>query len=403
MTTRSPEVIGERSPLLFWVICAVASEDDFRAQLAPRVKQLVLNTISSPVHSVETVQALLLLCLWPFRASFRSDDPSYFYSGLATQIGMLLGLHRPAQTHAYRHEWDSHPVPGFRVKTTTWLACFVINHQLAYFNGVPPSLVADTQLLAMLNEPTVNPTLAQLCRIYCLLAQSLKEISCDGVHPSGLQDPSTRMQMIQRFTAQLTALRTTHLEPMNDMIKVVFLHARIQVHSFALHDDMSPSPELRGVLIDLENDSCDLIDLCHDMNLAVAPNHFWLAVAYCGCVIVRILQSPLCTQRETLEDKFTTMQQALRSVAASNDDMSIKAVLVLQALRVFKDIKQTPPILSRMSAWISYDCRRIYWENWTRNGFGQHPIAGRPSIELVQEIPFSNSASVTENAFVWQT
>ncbi|KAK4495021.1 hypothetical protein PRZ48_013348 [Zasmidium cellare] len=148
-----------------------------------------------------------------------------------------------------------------------------------------------------------------------------------------------------------------------------------------MQDDMTPSPELNAMLVDLENDACDLIDVCHNMNLTTAPNYFWLAVAYTGCVIVRILHSSLCSQRETLEDKFMTMQQALRSVAASKDDMSTKASLVLQALHVFKDIKQSPPILSRMSAWILYDCRRIYWENWTKNGLDNIHLSDRTQLE----------------------
>jgi len=60
------------------------------------------------------------------------------------------------------------------------------------------------------------------------------------------------------------------------------------------------------------------------------------------------------------------VSSALTSSASSPDDLVNKACIMFQTLPFLEDLKQSPPLVSRMASWISYDERRIFWENWSR-------------------------------------
>jgi hypothetical protein len=371
MTDSSADAIFASSPLLFWVICAITSPR-LQATLSPAIKRLVEETVHTPLHGVETVQALVLLCVWPFRVSFLSDDFSYFYSSMASQIGLQLGLHRPTGTHCYRYSWDVQPMLDRDVRLTTWMACFAVDRMQAAMRGVPYSLLAHPELVRALDDPDLDPGLTHLCRILHIFSEATLEIGFNGPLPSGLREPETRLTLLRLWTERLTAL-DARKQSLDDARRIVFLYARVQLRAFVLQDDVPISAEVLEMIKLLEEDTCDLVDLCNTMNLAIAPGHVRVAMTYVGFVLVRILQTPYSTQREVLEEKLERIIQALTASASSQDDVANKACLILQGLPYMTDLKRTPPILTRMAAWVSYDSRRIFWENWAKMHPDQDP------------------------------
>lgn len=366
MRAQIPSAVLQRSPLLFWVICAITSHSGQAQLLEPLVKTLITNAIHEQSHSVETVQALLLLCIWPFRVSFLGEERSYFYSSMATQISLQLGLHRSSQPHMYRLVWETpEPVVGTDVKLTTYLACFVVDRMVSGALGNPPSIVADSHILNALDDPSVSRPLSQLCRIYHLLSQSILEISSNGSHPSGLQDPATRLNLITHSLTQMSILGSQYLNPMDDMVQLHFVFAKVQILTFALQNDI-PVSASDLALNTLEEEVCDLVDLCESMNLSLAPGHVRRAMSYCGFVLSRLLRLSHSARREVLEEKLRHVSSTLAVSACSPDDVVNKACIMFQTLPFFEDLEQSPPLVSRMASWISYDERRIFWENWSR-------------------------------------
>lgn len=105
----------------------------------------------------------------------------------------MLGLYRPTETHSYRQVWNTQTAPSYRLKMTTWLACYVVDREQAFLQGIPPSICADAYVLDALKDPIVDSTLSQLCRVHQLFARSLRETICNGLLSSGLQHPDTRL------------------------------------------------------------------------------------------------------------------------------------------------------------------------------------------------------------------
>ncbi|KIW25866.1 uncharacterized protein PV07_09002 [Cladophialophora immunda] len=392
MTDLSADAIYASSPLLFWVVCTITSPS-LQPTLAPIVKSLVEEVVHTPKHSVQTVQALLLLCIWPFRVSFLSDDFSYFYSTMATQIGLQLGLHRSMGTHTYRHSWDVQPMPDQEVRLTTWMACFVVDRIQATMRGVPPSLLADPQLVGAFDDPDLDRSLTSLCRILHTFTQGSLEMSYHGPAPSGLQEPTTRLNLMRLYTERLTALNRLVEGTCTDALKIVYLYCRVQVQAYVLQDDVTATlgtEEMLEMIRLLEEDVCDLVDLCNSINLAIGPGHARVAMTYAGFVLARILQTPYSGRREVLEEKLKRAIQALGASAPSQDDVVNKVCLMFQGLPYMSDLKRSPPLLTRMAAWVSYDSRRIFWENWAQmrpdqdlRGGGQFELSPAPTAAAV--------------------
>lgn len=366
VNSESPDDVYSRSPLLFWIICAVTSSWKQQSQLAPLIKAMITDTIHGTSHSVDTVQALLIMCIWPFKTTRLSEDPSHFYSSIATQMSLQLGLHRPNQPYwPLRHGSLSGPstVVDEETRLTTWLACYVVNQMQSSHLGVPASMLVDSNLIAAFGNPTVEPVLSQLCRVYHVLKELSWEISANAPSPTGLIDPAGRLTMIRHYREQLAALEQQHLTPMTDVVKISLLYSRLQLYSFAMLDDMPFTDDLLDLVNDAEATACALIELTYGTNLSIAPIHTRRAMCYSAFVLVRLLQLPYNMQRELLYDSIERVCQSLSTAISAPDDLNRKACAVLQELPYFEDKHRSPAILSRMGASIFYDALRVYWEH----------------------------------------
>ncbi|KAB5533367.1 hypothetical protein GE09DRAFT_1250599 [Coniochaeta sp. 2T2.1] len=305
------------------------------------IKVMITDTIHAASHSVDTIQALLIMCLWPFKTAHLSDDSSQFYCSIATQMGLQLGLHRPNQPYwPLRHgSLNVKPSRGAVLHT------------------------GHTNLLAAFDSPAIDPVLSQLCRIYYLLMQLLWEISANAPTPTGLVEPSARLVLVREYREQWTRLEEQYLTQANDVVKISLLYSRLQLYSFALLDDVPVSEDRLDLVREAEATACELIELTYGMNLSIASIHTRRAMCYAAFVLVRLLQLPYYVQRELLHDSVEHVRQSLSTAISAPDDINRKAYMILQDLPYFEDKPRSPPILSRMGDSIFYDALRVYWEH----------------------------------------
>ncbi|KAE9367382.1 hypothetical protein N431DRAFT_561376 [Stipitochalara longipes BDJ] len=360
----SSEAIYTKSSLLFWVICAVASSNRLKPRFAPHIRHLIAEILTSPARSVETVQALLIICMWPFTFISIADDASFLYSGLATQLGLQLGLHRPFVTHTHvggSEQQDAET--DFEPRLSTWLACFVVNDMQSSYRGVPSPILVDFSLLTCINHPKVDRTLARLCHISRLHIQSSLTIGAKAENKSGLLEPSSRTVMVTLFGAQYAALLQDYLQPIDDIIETAFLSSRIQLWSFALLDDMAFTADLLEIYQQAEKDAIRLIQLGCERNLSSAPFHIGRSIVYSAMVLIKILKSSYALQPEAILDHIDRARQAVNSSIMVENDVTRKAWQILQELPLMQDRKLTPQVFSRMTASMFYDSLRVYAEN----------------------------------------
>jgi hypothetical protein len=128
-TSVSLESIHMSSPLLFWTIAVVTCRHDPRYQdlyqtLTAPYEELLSTILVRSINSLKNIQAILLLCIWPFPVRHQHDEPSLNYCSMAVSAAMQMGLHRPGYSTEYK---ISDMTESDLDKTITWMACVQIS------------------------------------------------------------------------------------------------------------------------------------------------------------------------------------------------------------------------------------------------------------------------------------
>jgi transcriptional regulatory protein LEU3 len=126
----SPDQYYDRSALLFWSIISVAArryEEDaaLLGSLRRCVTKLLWCTISVLPHSRPTIQAILLISVWPFPTSSMSTSISFILVSLARTASMQLGLHRPEAVQDFMRSKTPFDQQGFQEAVRIWGGCYI--------------------------------------------------------------------------------------------------------------------------------------------------------------------------------------------------------------------------------------------------------------------------------------
>jgi hypothetical protein len=358
----SPESVYEKCPLLFWVICAVANSTSTMLELQPGIQAMVGQILVNPPRSVEVVQALLILCMWPFPFYSTLSDPSFLYCGIATQIALQIGLHRPSMSQEFSSRKEVLEVDD-NVRRTTWMACFVVNQMQTARLGVPHSVSADYTLDQALVDPGNPSSLVALCRISRLTAQFTTTIGANGQNLSGLVEPTTRIDMVRFFGTELEKLQKERFPDMSQVVEISYLTSKLYLWSFVLHHDIPRSSHVIEFFYQAEHDAASLIFLAAEKNLARCPFHIARSVLYAALTLLRILASPYARQPTVIYDQIMIASKTLSSAIKVSDDHAQRWSRHLQQLVALRDRKRTPLVRARMSASLVYDAIRVMKEH----------------------------------------
>lgn len=126
----TPNAYYARSPALFWVIISVAArkyEDDVTllGSLKACVTNLVWSCASQLPLPSHTIQALLLLCMWPFPVDTQWRDPSFILVSLAKSAAMQNGLHQPEKMQDFLRVKTQLGPEEFHEAVKLWTGCYI--------------------------------------------------------------------------------------------------------------------------------------------------------------------------------------------------------------------------------------------------------------------------------------
>ena len=118
------------SPVLFWTILLLASSGhhiygNLYRRIIPYHETLFAARLLDP-PSLQTLHAILLLCVWPYPIKSQDDDPCWTLCGIAVNMALQMGLHKPDYSHEYVKRPDMAPGTA-SIRRRTWLACFQIS------------------------------------------------------------------------------------------------------------------------------------------------------------------------------------------------------------------------------------------------------------------------------------
>lgn len=116
--------------MLFWSIILLASrryteEPGLFVSLTAPVKKLLWDTIANPPHTWHVVQAIILVCLWPFPTSSLSSDITSILLSTAQTISLRIGLHRPEAIQDFSRTKKRLMPDEMAEVTRTWATCYI--------------------------------------------------------------------------------------------------------------------------------------------------------------------------------------------------------------------------------------------------------------------------------------
>jgi hypothetical protein len=333
-------------------------------KLQPGIQDMIGKVVVNPPRSVEVVQALLILCTWPFPFYSTLDDPSFVYCGIATQIGLQIGLHRPGLSQEFSKRKEVLKIDD-HVRNSTWMACFIANQTQTARLGLRLPIQADFTFLHHLLDPPEfsNTPLLGLCHISRLTAQFTSIIGADAPNLSGLLETYARVGMVKFFKNELETLQKKHFPKMSQVVELSFLTSRLQLLSFVLHDDIALNPDVIELFCQAETDATSLILIASEKNLSRCPFHLARSVLYAALTLIRIVASPYAQQPQVIFDQIKLASRTLSTAIKVPNDHAERWSRHLQHLIAIRDLKRTPVVRSRMSAWLVYDAIRVMKEH----------------------------------------
>ena len=155
----SVHALYNSSTLLFWTILLVTCGGPrnakygsyYRAILPYQQEMLASNFLGPP--SVQVLQAMLLLCVWPVPIRAQHDDPCWTICGMAVNMAMQMGFHQPHHTEEYFRPFDKIPAT-IEIRCRIWLVCFQLSTR--YVDFIIYSQDSSERLRHSLTEAAAN-------------------------------------------------------------------------------------------------------------------------------------------------------------------------------------------------------------------------------------------------------
>ncbi|KIW39381.1 hypothetical protein, variant [Exophiala oligosperma] len=237
--------------LLLWSVLAISAGNSsvtsaLYNSLVNPVRRLAGDIYSHQSRGLEAVQALLLLCAWPFPYQQTVNDPSPMYCSLATAIAHQIGLHRPpALSNDFDFQVDGPESSRVKVRDRerAWLGCFVMNYTISIRLGIPSPISSYRSISsAIAKEPPSHlaDTLIGLVHVAYLGHKTTTALGDDASAPSGLVDDPARL--IHFFDHDFQAACQSLHGKISSQCDVFLLHSRLTLYSYAFNDKGTQNP-----------------------------------------------------------------------------------------------------------------------------------------------------------------
>ncbi|KAI1617379.1 hypothetical protein EDD36DRAFT_423988 [Exophiala viscosa] len=391
----STDAIYDISPLLFWTILVTAARHEqinlsLLQSLGPEVRSLLWATIGKPPYILPTLQAMCILCAWPFSASSMTQDITYLLGGILKTAALHAGLYQPdVYAHFSRTRYSLSP-DEIREAARVWCCIYVCIESLAMAAGHVPHIYADRtieQASSASNPYDLPTTLHQsvVVQMFCNKVHlAMGELDRSESAPSRPKRASTLRLLeidFQELDRRLGPSRTHRLN-------IELLSASFQLRGYWLLEPQESPDRRLGISRAYDN----VIDLASEIEAgdrSDLPLRYSSWSTYMICVagavhISKVIHSAYRPYVDVDKGKhaFNVCLLVLRQCSVEDNDLpgrSSKVVSQLwsihqaQAAVVLKS--PTLKIASRMLYSIVYDGLWLW-----REKFGGQPANGAPSF-----------------------
>ncbi|KIW31468.1 uncharacterized protein PV07_03116 [Cladophialophora immunda] len=258
--------VFDASPLLFWVIILTAtrnleSHHTHFQSLCKKMPMLLGKLMSQRDDSVHTMQALLILSMWPLPVNRQSDDMRWVHSGMAMQMAMQAGFHRVGYEQEYHGLTYSKSSADERKHTRIWRAWCFVNAMLSCEFGLPCLVPFDSLDIKPVDEACLPPDFLSKLRL-ALYISRINDSLGDKTKDNNYRTRTTRL--LDKDLENLAATLRRARGQWTCSVEFVLLSIRLNMYAFSLRQPPSAStPDLDHTLLQssVAKCACRLINI----------------------------------------------------------------------------------------------------------------------------------------------
>ncbi|KAF2662881.1 hypothetical protein K491DRAFT_672723 [Lophiostoma macrostomum CBS 122681] len=430
----SLEILYKDSTALFWAIAFTASRHHPRHSslyhgLREPFQILLLNLFSTPVQSLKDLQALLIVCQWPFEVERHSEDPSWQHIGAVVNAALHMGLDKPKNEVLFGSRRANRSINLYdpKYRRRTWMKVFETSTQLSTWQGLQPhiSSASSLQRLAEFCEEETAGEVIAMTEIQRHVARntiSLEDLSIHG----------PQVSLVRYFTQEMGAIRKRYTNVWTASTEINLQGAMVYVLTHCLlladndQDAETQDPDAQQFVTLIMQQGHDaairLIKVVEELGLATATNPAYTRAEDGGAPL---LAHPKQHFRLAFQACLFLLKYLDHSLTASTSDQDAARTAVLKVHQIFKQFHsreefqraaRTLEVLARavvpggrriktivrtrMGASLNYNA---VWTAAELRGRQHDPgftVAASAALEPIERYPLV-SASAPENVFPW--
>ena len=370
------------------------------AQLIEPVRRLASEFYKIENRCVGFVQALLLLCSWPFPFNVSINDMSWMFCGMATHMALQLGLHRPHhQTEfVYRPQHQPEFGPNLTpnesensVRRIVWAGCYIVNHRYVCISmmylyliwlltnwstsvssmiGVPATVSCDHAIIEVMGSSALVPeTIHHQLQIANAKDRVSRLLGQNNQLSSGLrQDPTPFIRILNEELDLLASQQRANWGP---EIKITFICARLRLYSFAFLQDIIEEPDVEITRVSARTEFSTSAYLAATELTTIASSRsskaifwtaeIWACIVYAAMFLLRLWErSKIYGLEETsIRSAVTQLRSLIAENSRENDDHLARVCAIIDYLSRdgYADIPLRRPLKfhSRLSSNLVFD------------------------------------------------
>ncbi|KAE8444116.1 hypothetical protein EG329_000898 [Mollisiaceae sp. DMI_Dod_QoI] len=410
----TPDLCYSTSPVLFWAIISVAArhydqQSNLFSSLGQPVTSLIWSTISALPHSQSTIQAVLLISLWPFPTNSMATDISFMLVTIAKTAAMQLGVHRPEIVQDFLRVKTRLDADQFQKAVRLWAGCYIASQCVSASIGHPSILPSDW-VIDQACDIDNQYTLPDNIRYHLLICKFIARANSVMAEREGKTDEIEGLTIVAMLEGDFEDLEHRIGHKITVVHQILLSMASLQLRTYYFFIKHNTEVRKQGLLRAYAT-AISLIKKCADAESSwgfaqYAPDGWNQNVSMAAMLIMKIVHSSYARYINTDEGEqaFNLVISLMRKALVQKVDVRFRVSVVLaqlwgvhHSLAARKDQEPSLNIRSRLGASILHDTLWQWRENFGR-GCDPYPSTVDPAVSVGQANKVTESCQQTQSS-----
>ncbi|KAH8901824.1 hypothetical protein BR93DRAFT_932662 [Coniochaeta sp. PMI_546] len=336
----SPNVLYDYSDFLFWTIIHVGSRKYGRdptivQSLTQPLELLAQRSLFEPDNAIPSIQAALLLCLWPLPINTDFRSRTHAIAGAAMQLAIQKGMPFSSRKQDFLRIPVTLSQADNMFRARLWAYCVTVFQSNSIFDGFPCTMFPDPNNFGRDLSPLhgLPSTIVYKCRLHRVLTDSFSLIlsSTNLLTDKNSDSLNSLLCHFDSEAQSVSCLENDNLD------RFTLGSVRLLIRAF--HFFSAPTGQRTTGILQTYYIACELIETASRLDKELEFGHYsdrnqLRAVSLAAMVILRVLRSTLSLQvnAEMGEAMYFEAIRLSKMHSVLNDDLDARNAIILSQL-----------------------------------------------------------------------